>query len=94
VRTVHLEITADDIERGERANCQWCPVALALRRAFPGRKVVVWHDRAEIAGRPYWLPQSVRDFVTNYDDDVTPMRTPARPLSFELVVEDALFEGS
>lgn len=57
-----------------------CPLALALRGAFPGaREVVVAIRRAVVDGRIYALPEAAQAIVAANTDGRRP-----RPVTFEL----------
>ena len=75
-----VEVTQQDIERGSLIECRSCPVALALQRAT-GREVEVagpWFIFAN-SRRHFNLPESVRDFVAQFDSGVA-----VQPFSFEI----------
>ena len=69
-----VNVTEKDIEQGRKRNCRHCPIALAIRRKFPGDSTVVRVDR-KIAfiwptGGSYFatdLPRAARDFVVDFD---------------------------
>ena len=42
--TIHVEVTAEDIANGVRANSHQCPIALAVRRAVPYALIVSVDD--------------------------------------------------
>ena len=77
--TKTIQVTERDILNGLRGECDTCPVALALRRAFPKRIVTVWYEHelwtwrrtfafALIDGREYRLPDNVLAFISAWDD--------------------------
>lgn len=84
--TLHVEVTADDIEEGVDA-CDACPIALAITRILHERDpadqdlrgwtdgffaaVVDAFDHELLAGR---LPEDAREFVQRHDslDSVSP----------------------
>ena len=79
-----IEVTAEDIKKGEQGNCWRCPIALALIRAFrtddvaaPGPYARINHERLD-------LPNEVRRFIDDFDngDEVS-------PFTFELPIKEA-----
>ena len=72
-----IQVTKDDIEKGARGSCEWCPVALAIQRTYDlkngkNKMVVVdedgvgiWQDSVE---QHYQLPQIARDFIHTFDN--------------------------
>lgn len=79
--TPRVTVSADDIARGAPGSCLRCPIALALRRAFPDAECVeVDSWRAWIDGVRYWLPQSAQLVIQCVDRGLDVI-----PFSFELV---------
>lgn len=80
---ITIQVTADDISKGERKNCSSCPIALAACRVFevPVRidcfeyfaqnAVMVTSEEITCFGRTgmdcYPLPQEASDFVNRFD---------------------------
>lgn len=65
---VVVEVTAQDIAKGERQSCFACPIALALsRHMFP--TPAVNRNYIESTDRPWVreLPSEARDFITDFD---------------------------
>ena len=50
-----IQVTQDDIEHGIRADCYYCPVALALERTLGAVDVRVYHGSAD-----WVIPQMAR----------------------------------
>jgi hypothetical protein len=74
-RTVRLNVTADDIAMGVRKDPEWCPIALALRRAFPdARSVEVNMTSAHVYGQDYHCRAPIPDrawlFTIHFDQNV------------------------
>jgi hypothetical protein len=61
-----ITVTAEDIYLGERNNCGFCPVAIAVRRATGG-DAWVYPSRMVVDGRPCPLPADVWARVLKYD---------------------------
>ena len=83
-----INVTAGHIAEGERNDCMYCPVALAIRDAFPGAGVWVGGATALIDadGRDIEadLPVEVEEFVLRFDDDGF-----GEPFSFDLDYPEA-----
>lgn len=83
---LHVEVTADDVERGQRGAPCACPVALALLRAgcqavevWEG-ELLGWYQGMHFQVTP---PDAVDRFVENYDNGGVGVPSVA-PFSFEL----------
>lgn len=77
-RTVTIEVTAEDIERGARIDPERCPIALACRRALPDIAVSVdGYGIDEYDLIP--TPDVAAKFITSFDTGKT-----VEPFSFEL----------
>ena len=64
-----IHVTQNDIENGIKGNCEFCPVAIAMTRAF-GRLVRVWNDHCLIGYSPVIridTPAEVADFISDFD---------------------------
>jgi len=73
-RTVVVEVTADDIKRGEPGSCYTCPVALALERAgfkypmvLPG-DAIFWGSEKQ-GRQAFNTPDHVTRFARLFDRD-------------------------
>ena len=72
-----IQVTKEDIKKGEQGSCEWCPVALAIQRTYDlkngkdkmvtvdGDHVGIWQDSVE---QHYQLPQIARDFIHSFDN--------------------------
>jgi hypothetical protein len=91
---VVVNVTAEDIDHGERNWCTRCPVALGLRRTFPRANLVAAHcDHYEVRyGGPEvhagTLPRPARDFIARFDGGIVVF-----PFAFELEVPEDLEEA-
>lgn len=69
LKTLHVEVTAEDISQGVRADSESCAVARALRRTYPRRR---WHVGAYDAGyttrsgRHIVFLADAEDFMSNF----------------------------
>ena len=77
-----IEVTAEDIEKGNQGNCWRCPVALALMRAFQTNRVSVTGPYAQIKGERFDLPNKVQRFISSFDKG-----TDVTPFTFQLPLE-------
>lgn len=86
---IKVTVTDEDIDRGVRRDCDWCPVARAVKRALYGKPgdtlipdgpVKVNQFRIEIDGGRMVAPLKVSQFVEDFDNEkaVSP---------FEFVIE-------
>ena len=75
-----IQVTKEDIEKGERGSCEWCPVALAIQRTYNLKNdgdekmisvdadcVEIWTQQ-DIVEKQYQLPQIARDFIHDFDN--------------------------
>ena len=73
-----IQVTKEDIKKGEKGSCEWCPVALAIQRTYDLKNdgdekmitvdadcVEIWQDSVE---KQYQLPQIARDFIHDFDN--------------------------
>ena len=73
-----IQVTKEDIKKGEQRSCEWCPVALAIQRTYDlkngkDKMVVVDGDCVGIwdknnGEQQYQLPQITRDFIHTFDN--------------------------
>lgn len=82
VKRVNVEVTAEDIAQGVAADCQRCPVALALKRAT-GEDWRVGSYEAEKVAIRVPLPMRVRAWTLALDTG-----EPVEPFSFEIEVPE------
>lgn len=84
-----VQVTEDDIARGERDNCYCCPVARALKRAGITGVAVHEDELLGVAGGvPFRIapPESVSRFVRAFDDGGVGVPSVA-PFDFDLDTE-------
>ena len=72
-----IQVTNEDIKKGEQGSCEWCPVALAIQRTYDLKNgkdkmvtvddntVGVWEDKDF---QQYQLPQIARAFIHTFDN--------------------------
>lgn len=89
-----IRVTQEDLENGNPADAETCPVALAIKRAMPGADVLVDGNQVEfrtgeqsIIGddivRGISLPNHIRNWIGRYD--MNPEE--AEPVEFDLDLE-------
>lgn len=79
MRQVKVDVTADDISRGERNNTFNCPIAMALKRLGVEHPIVnrgYWFDSWAVL-YPSRLPVEARRFIEAFDQG-----RPVEPFSF------------
>jgi hypothetical protein len=74
-----IKVTQCDINRGKRAECGKCPVAIAIKRATGENRVVVGAGWARVGEMGYPLPDKVYDFIERFD-----FAKPVKPIRFAL----------
>lgn len=85
-RYVVVEVTQEDIEKGDRQNESSCPVARAVRRTgFPDAQVgaISWKPTLTETYHANPLPKSVRRFIERFDHG-----KPVSPARFRLAVPE------
>jgi len=65
--TLRIEITEDDINKGEAKQPSSCPIALAVERMFPDAYAISVTDEIRIDGYRY-RSAKVSDFVESFDN--------------------------
>lgn len=89
-----VEVTVDDIAKGQRHHCQACPVAIAVKRVFPEVTHVTIYEQEAIAYNPEpnrlnrvsnrtssHLPVEVTEFIQTFDN-----KKEVQPFSFSLTL--------
>ncbi len=81
---MRIEVTAEDIEKGEpRSSCS-CPVTLAIRRATMIDFVMTGYLRINIGHCiKLFSPDAVKKFISAFDND-----EPVKPFEFDLPVPE------
>ena len=75
-----IVVTQEDIEKGVKNVCAWCPVALAATRAFgKPMKAMRWRLEDIATGKEYKNPDGVSRWMFRYDDNL-----PVEPFEFEV----------
>lgn len=81
-----IEVTAEDIEQGERGNCGKCPIARAMDRAGVKHVYVGEWSMDGMVGREFWSMthiDSTRAFIRAFDEG-----DPVEPFSFSFQNQD------
>lgn len=78
-----IDVTKEDIDNGQRGQCNTCPIALAIKRATGAAcfvdkfSVSIWRDGEPCAIRAVYTPLEVSTFVKSFDKGYA-----VRPFSF------------
>lgn len=64
---ITVEVTQEDIDKGECVDPWTCAIALALNRATGDSSASVGPDDATIDGVDWLLPEVARDFISKFD---------------------------
>jgi hypothetical protein len=80
---MRIEVTQEDIDNGLKGKCDSCAVALAAKRAFGNRIILVDGEQMDVIDNGKWdvldLPDSAVAFIEAFDTG-----KPVKPFSFEL----------
>jgi hypothetical protein len=77
-RVVTVEVTAEDIKKGNAGNCFACPIALALSRACDTSFVYVGPNKLSVKDVGFCLaPDVAREFMRDFD-----IGEPVKPFTF------------
>lgn len=79
-----VRVKSAHIKSGFRADCRACPVALAIRTAFPNSNVFVGVRNISIDGVFYNMPKSVKQFVRRFDSLYQRTNAKCAPFTFAL----------
>lgn len=82
MKTVQIEVTAEDIKGGIPDTPYSCPVALAAKRAT-GLRVWVHTHTINIEGRPADLPDCAISFIASFDDNKA-----VEPFAFDIELDE------
>jgi hypothetical protein len=75
-----IQVTQDDIDDGIRGSYCDCPIALAIKRQFPGKEIIVSKYILGIGGVNTWnVPKPVYNFIDRFDNG-----NPVEPIVFEI----------
>lgn len=84
-----IQVTEDDIARGIKSDCKFCPIAIAVKRATHQRIGVfvqshaVYFLRPDVMQKPFhasYLPLEVENWINDFDEGKKEMQ----PIEFEL----------
>ena len=76
-----ISVTQEDIEQGQRENCNYCPVALAIKRVVKPWDMAVGTSTCGINAHSYTLPTVAMMFIDSFDKGL-----PVQPFEFELPI--------
>ena len=77
-----IQVTQENIDRGIRRNCGFCPIANALFDAT-GEWWMVDGNHAHLRRRMIELPTIATDFIDDFDSGA-----PVEPVEFDLPIEE------
>jgi hypothetical protein len=82
-----INVTAEHIAKGEHDSCRFCPVALAMKEAFPDAELVaVDSAHVTMGGGPRrggWIELDLPDAATRFIEAFD-VGDPVQPFTFEL----------
>lgn len=84
--SITLDVTQDDIDHGVKQDCNYCPLALALGRLFPGMRARVLSFGASVddhtSSRSFAMTKKAIAYVSRVDagKTVSPARFQLRQL--------------
>lgn len=87
-KTYTINVTARDLKRGVKGSCGLCPIALAVKRHFPGLLVSTGFLLVKISNasmqeqRRAIMPELASQFVYDFDSFSS-----VKPFSFKLTFE-------
>jgi hypothetical protein len=84
-KSVKIEVTEEDIEKGKQSDGTSCPVALAMMRATGSTYVYVDYIESRIAGELIYTPKKAEEFMRDFDSD---SEIRPGPFAFEIELED------
>ena len=76
---ITINVTKDDIIKGQKGKCFYCPVALATKRTLKCKNIMIRSEELVSSGFRAVLPLVVRQWIWDYDHGQF-----VEPLSFEL----------
>jgi hypothetical protein len=82
---IHIDVTAEDIEKGTPKCAASCAIARAAKRALNGRPLGVGMDDIAVFGRKeryYLLPDKAQEWLKRFD-----AKLPVGPISFDAELE-------
>lgn len=62
-----VKVTKEHMKNGSPKNCDYCPIALALRDAYPGSEVNVDDYTIDIDASTFITPGNLASFIYAYD---------------------------
>lgn len=88
-KSLIIDVTQEDIDEGKRFEPCGCPVALAVQKKIPERRVIVYSHKIQIGEDEIFveLPPSAKEFICKFDKKSND-KSPVSPFSFELVIPD------
>lgn len=81
MKTITIEVTQEDIDKGKQGSCGRCPIALAAYRVMEGSFLVLPYAIFRLEGKSISLPDSAIEFIGLFDSGM-----PVKPFSFTIEI--------
>lgn len=65
---IKIHVLKKDIQKGKQATLSRCPIALAIRRQFPGKTIAVGYGFVLIGHKVFELPPKAKKFLSKFDN--------------------------
>lgn len=78
---IRIDVTQDDINRGKREHCLFCPVALAMERAVGEVVFVHKSEYVIVYNQPLPMPAEASEWILQFDIGGAEF---VEPFSFEI----------
>ncbi len=66
--TRNITVVSKDIDRGVQRSCQFCPIALALRREFPDAEYIEVNSAYIVVdNKKCTTPKEAQEFIEKFD---------------------------
>lgn len=99
-KEIKIQVTQEDIDRGQPHHCENCPIALAVKRVLLNEGVPFYHLSVDggiefyiDADRYIWEGnKESKQFVKDFDHDL-PVRPIELEVKFDILREDDYYDG-
>jgi hypothetical protein len=88
---ITVSVSPEDIQRGVRRHRESCPLALALRRMFPGEPVTIGGYCGEVGPRGWRHSKAMRRWLCRFDNNKPVAATTFRVRFYDTTQNDADF---
>lgn len=83
-----INVTQDDIDKGNRGNSNSCPIARVVRGILPMARVNVRYINSIGMGADIALPSEATQFIVSFDNHY-----PVAPLEFEVDIPENVIDS-